>query len=234
MTSSSTRAPLVALTAAALLCGGTAAPAAAAPPPTAAAGVGHGRLAAVVDQPLLAPGGSTRIVVSPGTDDGGTSGSPTGVTFRTPRQDVVRVGRDGTVTALRPGTAVVEVRHRRARTTVTVQVARRGLTSEPARSSPSCTCDVRVLGGFGFTPGTEISVTTDGTPGVHVSGAATADATGAFAGEVDPWSGDVLSGVAWVVEWPTWDPDHQCAPGTPYTLTATDGAGLTAELHAVC
>jgi len=225
------------LAAAALAWGAGAAPATAAPaeaPRASAATAVEGRLGASADREVLPPGATTTIEVYSSTD-GGYQWSPVeGAHFRASGHKVLRVTRDGTVQALSPGVATVEVRHGRLRTTVTFDVRERALTTEYPRSSPGCECTVGVFSGFGFTPGAEITFATDGTPGVWVGGPAVADASGAFAGEIEPMWGDVISGVVWVVDRPSSTAGPTCERGTPFTITATDSSGLSAVFRSTC
>lgn len=233
MGTSARRHGLVALIAlGALLVGAPAAPAAT---PRAAPAVG---LSAVVEQAVLAPGQTSRILVER-TADGGRTWTPvSGAVVRAPRQQVARVGRDGTVRALAPGRVVVDVRHARSRTTVLVDVRARArtraLVSEAVRTGSSCDCVGGVLSGRGFRPSAPITLTTDGTPGLVVDASASTDASGSFAGVVGE-DGYVVSGPSWTADrGGSGLPEDGCAPGTSWTITATDPDGASASFRGSC
>jgi len=228
---------VVLLTAAALLWGPAAGPASAAPPPVAVAGAtaaGGAELVATVEDERLAPGGTTTVHAL--LDDGsGDLVHVTGAVFRASRQDVVRVFRDGTVHVLRPGTATVRVRLGRLETSVTIHVGPPRLVNQSPYSPDWCSCRIGLLGGGSFTPGAEVRLTTDGTPGVLVSDdVAFADGEGVVRAEIHPWDGGVLSGLVWWIALPSSPEGPTCAEGTSFTITATDTAGVTAVHHDTC
>jgi len=221
---------------------GTAAAAPAAPGARAVSaptGVTAPLLSAVAEQQVLVPGGTTRIAVSRSTDGGRTWAPAEHAVLRAPRQQVAQVGRDGNVRALAPGRVTVHVRSGRAEASVVVEVADQevadpALVSEDVRTPPSCDCSGGVLSGSGFGPSSTVALTTDGTPGLRVDASAVTDADGAFAGVVGD-DGYALSGPRWSVDrGGSGLPEDACAPGTAWTITATDADGATASLHGTC
>lgn len=184
-----------------------------------------------VDRAVLPPGSTTTIHV--GTWDWLTFTPLSGARFSSTDRAVLRVNKKGTLRALAPGTASVTVTLRGQQWSVPVQVRQRALWTLPSRVGNLCNCDVSLLNGHGFAPGSPITFSTNGVEGVYVSGEATADATGAFLGSIAP-DGYIETGPALVVDHAGDAGVGGCEDGSTWVVTATDARGTSERLSGTC
>ncbi len=205
---------------------------AASPRPSVTAEQESAAISVFVDRQVLPPGGTTKVHAGV-WEDYATLTPVAGARFRSTNPDVLRVARDGTVTAIAKGDAAVRVTVGDQRWKVPVQVRKRALWTVQGRVGNLCNCEHYLLNGHGFAPGSPITFTTKGAEGVFVMGEATADASGAFLGALSA-DGYPESGPTVFVERSGGASPGGCTPGTTWVVTATDTRGTSKRVSGTC
>ena len=182
----------------------------------------------------VAPGRTTTVHV--GYYDGMSSFEEvSGARFTSSNRRVLRVSRTGTVTGVAPGDATVRVRYAGKRILVPIGVRTRMLWSTAGRVSASWHGSESILHGVGFKPDSEVRLSTNGLPGVHVTPTVTVDEQGTFSGTVG-WDGYIVSGPTLsITYWGGLIPEEDsCPPSATWIVTATDELAASASMSGTC
>jgi hypothetical protein len=182
----------------------------------------------------VAPGRTTTVHV--GYYDGMYSFEEvSGARFSSSNRKVLRVSRTGTVTGVAPGDASVRVRYAGERIVVPIGVRTRMIWSTAGRVSASWHGSESVLHGVGFKPDSQVQLSTNGLPGVHVTPTATVDEQGTFSGTVG-WDGYIVSGPTLsITYWGGILPEeYSCPPSATWIVTATDELAASASMSGTC